>query len=149
MKEKESIGRLVSILHRWAQVYFQKELDSLGLSHGQLKIVMYLGRFEGATQQELSKYFHLDKGTTSFLIKKMYKAGYVRKEKNPADKRSHNLYLTVKTIAKYKRLREISMGWTDILLKDFSEEKRSQAFDLLNEMINNVNDFRDGQPNAE
>lgn len=142
MKENESIGRLISILHRWAQIYFQNRLGPMELGHGQFKMVVYLGRNEGATQQEICEYYQLDKGSTSFLIKKMVKSGFVRKEENPEDRRSHRLYLTEKALEKYKEIRTISQNWTETLLSGFSEKEKEQAFGTLYRMIENVDKMR-------
>lgn len=139
MSNHESIGKLISILHRKSHTYFQKKLTPLGMDRGQVKIFSYLAWRPGATQQELSEYFKLDKGTISYLIKNMEKDGYAMKKKNPADRRSSKIYLTQKAEKMEKRISKIFSGWTELLLNGFNEEERKQAFQILERMIGNVN----------
>lgn len=138
MKENESIGRLVSIIYRWGNIYFSDALNAEELGHGQLKVLMFVGRNEGTTQQELSDYYQMDKGTTSFLIKQLVKHGYVSKEAHEEDKRCKKLYLTDKAQVKFSELSQISKSWTDKLLTDFTDKERQDAFKLLEKMILNI-----------
>ncbi len=138
MRENESIGRLVSIIYRWGNIYFSNALNDEELGHGQLKLLMFVGRNEGATQQEVSDYFQMDKGTTSFLIKQLVKHGYVSKQSHEEDKRCKKLYLTDKAQVKFSELSEISKSWTEKLLTDFTDEERQEAFTLLDKMILNI-----------
>lgn len=147
MAESRSIGKLISIIHRKSHVYFQQKLDPLKLSSGQVKIFMYLKKYEGATQQEITDFFQLDKSSTSFLISKMADRGFVRKEPNPDDRRSNKLYLTDTGIEKQEEVKEIFQDWTELLLKGFSPEEQDQAFDYLFRMIDNVNFLEEDQEN--
>lgn len=138
LKDNESIGRLVSIIYRWGNIYFSNALDSEELGHGQLKMLMFVGRNEGATQQEISDYFQMDKGTTSFLIKHLVKNEYVIKTDHEIDKRCKQLYLTEKALVKFSELSKISKSWTEKLLTDFTDDERQEAFRLLDKMIFNI-----------
>ncbi len=137
MAHSESLGKLISILHRKSHVYFKKELEPLGIGRGEVKIFSYLADEPGATQQDLTDYFKLDKGTISYLIKKMVTEGYVRKEPDPEDRRSSRLYLTEKAQKKEKEIRRIFNGWTELLLKGLNEKEQRQAFKIMEHMINN------------
>lgn len=145
MAKSESIGKLISILHRKSQIYFQKELKPLDMGRGQVKIFSYLAYKPGATQQELTEYFRLDKGTISYLIKKMDADGYVRKEPDPEDRRSSKLFLTEKAIEKEKVIQKIFSGWTELLLKGFAADERKQAFEIMERMVENVSFLNDEQ----
>ncbi|MEX0647729.1 MAG: MarR family transcriptional regulator [Balneolaceae bacterium] len=138
MSKSESIGKLISILHRKSHIYFQKELEPLGMGRGHVKIFSYLAHKPGATQQELTSYFKLDKGTISYLIKKMSEGGYVRREPDPEDRRSYKLFLTEKAEKKEKEIRKIFNGWTELLLENFSKDEQKQAFQIMERMIKNV-----------
>lgn len=138
MAKDKSIGKLISILHRKSRVYFERELEPLGIGSGEVKIFSYLAYEPGATQHEITEYFKLDKGTVSYLIKKMDKRGYVRKESDPEDRRSSKLYLTQKAKKKEKEIKRIFLGWTELLLNGFAKEEKKHAFEILERMIENV-----------
>ncbi|WP_257668075.1 MarR family winged helix-turn-helix transcriptional regulator [Parapedobacter tibetensis] len=138
MADDVSIGKLISVLHRKSHVYFQKELRPLGMDRGQVKILTYLAHYPGATQGDLTDYFQMDKGTISYFIKRMEKSGYVKKTPNPNDLRIRKLYLTKTGAEKEKLIRNIFSNWTELLLNNFSDEERVQAFQILRRMVKNV-----------
>jgi len=94
METHFSVGRLISIIHRSAHVYFQKEFGPLGLGHGQVRILKYLEENDGATQNEITNVFMLDKGTISSAIKYLEKGAFIRRERDEKDKRIFRLFLT-------------------------------------------------------
>ncbi len=145
MEPEKSIGRLISILYRQSKVYFNKKLEPYGLGHGQMPVLMYIIHHKGSTQHGISNHFMLDKGSTSSLIKNMEKNGFIRREQHRADRRSYKLYITAKTERLLPEFYKIFQGWTDILLKDFTNEEKEQSFELLNHMIENTNHFLKGE----
>ncbi|MEX0773918.1 MAG: MarR family transcriptional regulator [Balneolales bacterium] len=138
MAKNESIGKLISILHRKSRVYFLRELKPLRIGSGEVKIFSYLAHEPGATQQEITNYFKLDKGTVSYLIKRMDEHGYVRKESDPEDRRSSKLYLTANAQKKEKEIQKVFSGWTELLINGFTKEEEKQAFEIMERMIDNV-----------
>lgn len=145
-KERErSIGRLISILHRQARVYFYRKLGPYGLGHGQMPVLMHVFHHEGITQHDISEHFHLDKGSTSSLIRSLEKNNFIQKTQDEEDKRAFNLYITDKTRELMPEFRKIFQGWTNILLIGFTNEEGEQAFDLLNRMIKNSQNFLKGE----
>ena len=141
MKENKSIGRLISILYRHAKVYFHRKLDGYGLGHGQVPILMHIIHHEPVTQHQINQHFHLDKGTMSALIKSLEKNDFIYRKQDSQDKRAYFLYTTEKTQALLPVLKQVFKGWTDILIKDFSENEKEQAFSLLNRMITNSEEY--------
>jgi len=145
MEENKSIGRLISILYRQSKVYFNKKLEPYGLGHGQMPVLMFIIHHKGSTQHDISDHFLLDKGSTSSLIKNLEKNGFIRREQHGEDRRSYKLYITGKTERLLPEFYKIFQGWTDILLKDFSNEKKEQSFELLNRMIENTYHYLKGE----
>jgi DNA-binding MarR family transcriptional regulator len=143
MYEKKSIGRLISILYRHAKVYFHRKLDGYGLGHGQVPVLMHIIQHEPVTQHQINQHFHLDKGSTSALIKSLEKNGLIYREQDSHDKRAYFLYTTEETQNLMPELKQVFKGWTDILIKDFNENEKEQAFSLLNRMIINSEAYLD------
>ena len=138
MGENKSIGRLISILYRQSKVYFHKKLEPYELDHGQMPVLMYVIHHNGSTQHDISNYFHLDKGSTSSLIKSLEKNGFVKKEQHGEDRRSYMIYTTQKTERLLPEFHQIFQGWTEILLEGFTDDEKEQSFTLLNRMIENT-----------
>jgi DNA-binding MarR family transcriptional regulator len=141
MEENKSIGRLISILYRHAKVYFHRKLDGHGLGHGQVPILMHIIHHEPVTQHQINQHFHLDKGSTSALIKSLGKNDFIYREQDTHDKRAYFLYATEKTKALLPLLKEVFKGWTEILTSGFEPEEKELAFSLLNRMISNSEEY--------
>ena len=137
-RKDQSIGRLISILHRQASVYFHKKLNAYGLGHGQMPVLMYIIHHDGATQHEVSQHFSLDRGSTSGLIKRLEEGGFITRQRDEGDRRVFKLHITRKTKDLLPVFYEIFHGWTRILLDGFNEKEQEQAFELLNRMLGNT-----------
>lgn len=141
MKEKEqqpSIGRLISILHRTTQVYLQREFEPWGLGHGQVKLLHYIDMHPGICQQDLTDFFRLDKGSTSALISGLEKKGFVRREKDPDDKRAYKILITPKAEEIRPIIKKVFRNWTESLMQGFSDQEKTRIVLDLKKMIRNA-----------
>mgnify|MGYP000176167207 CR=1 FL=1 len=148
-EERKSTGRLISILYRQAIVYFHKRLEPFGLGHGQMPVLMHIYHHDGVTQHDLKNHFFLDKGSISSTIKNLETRGYIFRKSDEADKRVHRLHISEKTRQLMPRFGAIFQKWSDVLLKDFSEEEANQAYDLLSRMIENTQQYFEGEGGNE
>ncbi|HWJ03616.1 MAG TPA: MarR family transcriptional regulator, partial [Verrucomicrobiae bacterium] len=83
-----SIRRDISTLYRYGQAYIAKRIGALDIGSGQYIFLMTLFRKGGISQEELSCYLRIDKGTTAKAIKKLEDGGYIKRETDLKDKRA-------------------------------------------------------------
>ena len=138
MKDRKSIGKLISIIYRYSNIYFQKEFMEYNLGYGQISVLMYVAYKEAATLKSITKCLKLDKGTTSFLVSKLESNKYIFRKKNQSDKREYNIFITEKAKKIIPKIKQARKEWTELLLSDFSEEEKLMAFNFLERMKNNV-----------
>lgn len=69
-------------------------LEPMGLTHPQYLVMLAMWEREPRRVTELSSALQLDPGTLSPLLKRLEAAGYVRREKDPADERALAVVLT-------------------------------------------------------
>lgn len=138
MNKYNSMGRLLSMLHRLSRIYFQRELADYRLGHGQLPVLLYLYEHSGSTQHEIGAAFHMDKGSVSSLIQLLENNDYVSRERNPNDRREWSLFLTDRARDIMPRVGDTLKNWTRILLCGFTEAERETAFRLLQQMVDNA-----------
>jgi DNA-binding MarR family transcriptional regulator len=131
MNSRPSLGRMISCIYRYTQTYLSKELMEYGLGSGQFSFLLLLQHKEGVSQDHIAHTLHVDKATTTRAFKKLEKEGYITRKRDPEDRRRYNIYLTEKGRTIYPVLLNISSVWTDILLKDFSDEEKDLFFGLL------------------
>ncbi|MDA3780152.1 MAG: MarR family winged helix-turn-helix transcriptional regulator, partial [Bacteroidales bacterium] len=128
----------VSIIHRYSHVYFKKQFLKYNLGYGQIPILMFIAKNKDVSLKVITENFKLDKGTTSSLVQKLEMNDYITKNKNTNDKREFNLCITDKASKIVPEIRQSRMKWTEILLKDFSDNEKDLTFEFLNKMVNNV-----------
>jgi len=142
-QERQSLGRIIAGLHWQVRVYFDNALAPFGLSSGTLPLLRSLLRRDGLNQQELSERLHVDKATITRMIGKRMESGYVRREKDPADKRAYQLFATQKAHAIAPEIKQVLRDWTAILSEGFTDEEKKQAFALLTRMRDNALRYRE------
>lgn len=142
MEEKRNtIGRWISLLYRYGQMYAAERLKHSGIGKGQYIFLNALYRQDGINQEELSDYLKIDKGTTAKAIKKLEAEGFVRRTVSMDDRRVNRLHLTDKAMDIKGEVRATLLSWRNILTEGFTEEEKDLALELLERMGNNAARF--------
>lgn len=84
----------LAIASRSVIAAYKPLLEPMGLTHPQYLVMLALWEREPRRVGELSGALQLDPGTLSPLLKRLEAAGYVRREKDPADDRALAVVLT-------------------------------------------------------
>ena len=143
MNEKQSIGRLVSIINRMFSVYMNAQIKNPSVGIGQIRLIKYINQNDGCYQREISNHFMMDKGTTTSLLSNLEKNGFISRKKNPKDSRLKNIYLTQQGIDFEVLISESLKNWTELLLHDFTTEEKETSYQLLNKMVGNIAQLKD------
>ncbi|MDH4424581.1 MULTISPECIES: MarR family winged helix-turn-helix transcriptional regulator [Bacillus] len=138
INDKESVGRWISLLHRYGNVYINEQLKEFNIGAGQYQFLAVLYENEGASQDEIASILKVDKGTTARAIAKLEKEGYVERKVFTVDKRIKKLYLTDKAYTFEAKLTEILLGWKNILVEDLSTEEQEYVLKLFKKMAGNA-----------
>ncbi|MDO9534168.1 MAG: MarR family transcriptional regulator [Bacillota bacterium] len=133
-----SIGKLISLLFRYFQIYITDELEPFNIGKGQALFLFALYQQDGLSQEKLAYHLNIDKSTTARALDKLEQAGYVTREKNIKDLRSNQIFLTQKAIEFKPRLYSILERWTTILSEGMTEEEIETALKLLTKMFENA-----------
>lgn len=133
-----SVGKIVSMLNNSAHIYLHHMFKEYSIGYSQGLTLHYIFHNNGISQIELTKHSNLDKGSISSQLNILEKNGYIKRSCSDKDRRVLNVFLTEKSIKIKDSVKEIFASWTDILLHDFDEEKRSEIIDDLNKMLLNA-----------
>jgi DNA-binding MarR family transcriptional regulator len=139
---QQSIGKLISCLYRNSQVYLGKELEQYHIGSGQFSFLMALYHEEGITQECLAYYLKVDKATSARAVKKLVRAGLVKRKKDLQDKRKLKVFLTKKGKRMEPEIKEISSEWTAILFSGFTKDEKKEIASLLEKMAENASAVR-------
>ena len=138
----ESLGRWISIIHRYSRSFVNKEFAEIDIKGGYIQFVHALYRHDGLSQDELSEALGMDKTTTARVIKELVELGYVTKVHDWQDRRFCRLSLTAKGKNIVPRLERTLERWTEVLGTGFTQSERQLAIDLLKKMAENAAAFK-------
>lgn len=125
---------LLSNIHTITADFITDKLKERGFpdfasSHG--NILFQLSVNEKMTMGDLSEKINRDKSTTTVLVRKLEKDGFISGEADPTDKRSRIIFLTEKGKQFNKTARELSSELLGTFYKGFSEEEKKNFFQTL------------------
>lgn len=136
--ESDMIGRWISFLYRYCQIYMDKHLGPRGIGSGQFIFMLVLYLQDGITPERLADILNIDKGTTSVALKKLADAGYIEREPNPHDRRSYQIHITEKANRVERDFQETLVLWTELLTENFTEQEKHEASLYLKRMHDNA-----------
>jgi DNA-binding MarR family transcriptional regulator len=126
----------------WTDLYYYlhyKHEESL--THQNIRCMQSIEKNKHVTVQFLSEVMDISHNTASEHIKRLIQKGYVRKEKNPDDKRVVQVELTDKGREVLKRNTELDEQKLQIVLDRLSSEEKEQilkSFELLKKETKHV-----------
>ncbi len=139
--DQSQILSLISHIHSQSQDFLQKELKNLGLKEmvtSHANILFCLSKSSSLTPGELSQKINRDKSTTTALIKKLEKEGFVQLKKDEADSRKKLITLTDQGKKYTRATSELSQKLLQACWIDFDEEQKKQLVELLNKLSSNL-----------
>lgn len=131
---------LVSHIHSLSQDFLRIKLAESGLSdfvssHG--NILFQLSSNGSMTMTDLSKKINRDKSTTTVLVRKLEKDGFIVSACINDDKRIKTLSLTEKGKQLKEKIDEISHQLIETFYKDFSDNEKEIFFSSLRKIAKN------------
>ncbi|WKY46799.1 MarR family transcriptional regulator [Eubacteriaceae bacterium ES3] len=135
---RERIGKNISIIHRYSQVFLNPILKNYNLGSGQYTFLMTLYDNNGINQEKLTDLVKIDKANTARAINKLVAEGYVTKTVSEEDKRAYKLYTTQKAEAIKNELNEVLDNWNNILLNGLTQDEENCLATLLDKIDLNI-----------
>lgn len=126
-----SLGQLLVQLGFLAARRFGELLGPLGLEQRQAGLLTRLAAHEGTSQQALGELMGLNATRMVFLVDELEQRGLVERRRNPADRRSHALYLTERGRDTLRQTRQVMAAHERSLGTSLTEAERGQLIALL------------------
>ena len=125
---------LLSHIHTITADFLIEKLKERGYpdfasSHG--NILFQLSVNEKMTMGELSEKINRDKSTTTVLVRKLEKDGFITGDAAPNDKRSRIIYLTERGRQFNATAQELSSDLLGTFFKGFTENEKEEFFNTL------------------
>lgn len=142
---KYNIGRLISILHRQAQMFHTQQLKDINISSSEFPFLLYLNSKDGVTQETLVTFYGMDKAAVTRSIQSLEEKELVYREKSKDDLRCNHIYLTDKSRKLMPELRQRVDRWSDYLREDLNSDEVEQVINVLVKMVEKVERNRNGE----
>lgn len=144
---KGQIAPRVGMVARLERINFNRAVAEEGLFAGQHKIIMFL-KFQGsATIGEIAKETGTKPSTISVSVKRMEKAGFVKRRQSKADGRITEILLTAKGQAVPENIHHKMEAEEKMLTNGLTEDEINILSDLLDKIIENFN-AKEGEDDA-
>lgn len=150
-KRQASAGHLVN----WAARLFAREADRklkpLGLSSGQIPVLLALAEEAPLSQRALVDRSSTEQPTMAATLSRMERDGLIDRQPDPADRRIWRFSLTAKAEAALPQLYEILQEGNAAAMTDFTEEERQALTGLLFRAVGNLltNEARTATPRRQ
>jgi DNA-binding MarR family transcriptional regulator len=110
---------------------FGERLVPLGLQQRQAGLLVRLAANEGRSQQAIAELLGINSTQMVFLVDELEGLGLVERRRNPADRRSHALYLTAAGRAMLARVRAVTLDHEESIAAGLAGDERKQLLTLL------------------
>lgn len=140
--------RQINITYRCGVLYRERQLADLGLNGYQPPYLTALYRTPGISQEELARNMNLNKSSVARQLAALEAAGYVRREADPADRRSLLVYPTEKALAIQDRLHATMRSWREYLTQGFTPEEQETLSRLMIRVAQRAEDYVKGGDGA-
>ena len=134
----EKMDLLLAHICRLQYIRVHELLETVGLYRGQPPLLHALWEQEGLSHTELSTQLQISPATTTKMIQRMEKAGFVQRRPDPQDQRRSRVYLTD---AGRSIRSEVEAIWVQIeaeIFAGFSVEEKETLGNLLQKIRNNL-----------
>lgn len=136
--------QFLSPLHkasRQLSVYLEAPLGEPGLSTAEGHLITYLNSYAPAAVGELVRVFGIKQSTFTSMLDRLEVAGLIRREMNPADRRSFLIHITDEGRARAEQSNRILLELEDAI-RSRVDDRDMQGFQAVMRAIEEVTQVR-------
>jgi len=133
-----NIAFLCADISRQFRKKFTDAARSTGSTGAQWRAMLALQQFPGITQGVLAEYLDVEPITVCRMVDRLEQAGLVKRERDPADRRVWQLFLTEAAGPIIDELREIGYNMLDQATGSLTDEEVKQVENYLMTIRDNI-----------
>ena len=138
IKREKSVGYVVNHLSRAMTQALNDAIKDLGVSPGQVPVLMCLWEQDGLTQRELYERVSIEQATMSNTLKRMERDGLVRRKPDPRDRRAARILLTAKAKKLQPPVSDAIKAVNKQAIGGLKKKDKKCLMDLMGAMIDNL-----------
>jgi DNA-binding MarR family transcriptional regulator len=132
------LGFLIHDVSRLRRSAFDRVLKPLNVTRAQWWMLAYLSREEGMTQSQLAVELDMGKVAIGGLIDRLEKAGLLRRQADPLDRRVNHVFLEPKSKQLIAKMRKVSHQLNQKILFGLEDVNLESAALTLDAMKRNL-----------
>jgi MarR family transcriptional regulator, organic hydroperoxide resistance regulator len=136
--EHDTLDHLLAQVARLHHIRAQTLFETVGLYRGQPPVLGLLAEQEGLRHSELAKRLEITPATTSKMLDRMEKTGFVMRRPDPEDQRVSRVYLTERGRAVQSEVHRLFATLEQETFVGFDEEERALMRRFLLQMRANL-----------
>lgn len=133
-----SIGRLVYRTAQAMTLYGEKLLNPYDLTAEQFHLLKNISSNKALSQNELCDIVQKSAANVTRILDRLERKGFVKREKNPADRRSIHLFLTVRGQELVDEVSSLFENFSRLLTKGISNQEQTKLAEILHRIQNNL-----------
>jgi DNA-binding MarR family transcriptional regulator len=135
------IGKKLVVFHRLFNAVVSKRLKKTDIDKYYIILILLDTSKEKLTQQNICETLYIDKVTMVKMIDYLSSFSYVRRVRNPEDRRGKIILLTPKARKALPRIKQVYSYVIDIAFKDTGKKEVNVFVNKLNRMNENLQDY--------
>ena len=137
-RKVKTLGILMHDVAHLLRTRIDRRVEPYNLTRVKWLALGALSRQNGMTQTELATYLELDKSTVGRLIDRLEERGFVRREKDPKDRRIFRIFIAETAFPVLRELEEVAEDVRAQALSGISKEDRQKLYTLLEQIKMNL-----------
>jgi len=113
----------LSIIVRGSEIFLSRCLSDFGITATEQMMLMYLYAHTNPNQEDIAKFFMLDKGSVAKTLQKLEKKRMIERSVNHSDQREKVITLTDRAYAVKDVCTNLLKLWNDALYQDLTPEE--------------------------
>lgn len=122
----------------------ESRVRQTGVYRSQHQILMYIAANPDASQKDIARMHETSTATIAVSLKKLEKAGYIRREVDESDNRFNRIQVTEKGLAVVEKSRAIFARLEEEMFEGFEEEDYQVLESLLDRVCQNIKKMNGG-----
>lgn len=140
---RQTLGRLVAILHRRNIAYLNAALKPYEITSGEVGIMRSLYQAEDRSQEELSLSLYIDKAAIARAVKSLESKGYVMRINDERDKRCNRLFLTEQAKRLQGEIEPLIDAWNNDRRAALGDEEYERLCNTLHSLLQRTQEGKD------
>lgn len=138
LKREKSLGYVINHVSRLMSQAMGEAIQDLGVTPGQLPVLMCLWEQDGLTQRELYERVNIEQATMSNTLKRMERDGLIRRKPDPNDRRAARITLSARARKLEGPLADAVKAVNKKALGPLKKKDKKALMDLMGTMIENL-----------